>query len=357
MDTVFDYLKWRGDLSFAEVPVGEVDSVMLSMAVYVDLERLCAGGEKRFACAAEGYCADGKYDSENLGLIIPSKNINKMFCAMAKTRRFAGTVISDHVVDTSVSEIYQFSATVFHLSQDCMAIVYRGTDDSIVGWREDCCLAYLDEIPSQRMAVEYLERMAEKYPSKKIVTMGHSKGGNLAIYAALKCRGEVRERVSRVFSLDGPGFTREIIDSPDYSEIEGRLTWIMPQSSFIGTMFERGERYSVVVSKGNGVWQHDPFTWALRGPRFLKFKTLSGRGLKNEEQFRRRMENMTAEEKRHLVEGLFGIIDSTGAVSLTELTRLGPKKMAALIKTYNDIDKGEREMITLLLFKLLEIKK
>jgi hypothetical protein len=357
MDTVFDYLKWRGDLLFDSVACNEVDSMMLSMSVYVDLERLCEGGEMRFADAAEGYCADGKYDSENLGLIMPSRNINKMFCEMAKTRRFANVIISDHISKTCSDEGYQFSATVFRLSRDSIAVVFRGTDDSITGWREDCCLSYLEEIPSQRMAIEYLESMAEKYPEKKIVTIGHSKGGNLALYGSIMCRADVRERISHVYSLDAPGLTRRVIDSDEYASIEKRVTVVMPQSSFVGTMFERGERYSVVMSKVGGLLQHDPFTWTLRGPRFLKFKTLSGKGRRNEEQFRRSMENMTSEEKRHLVEGFFGIIESTGAKTLTELTRLGPKRMAALIKTYGDIDKEQREMLTLLFFKLFELKK
>jgi hypothetical protein len=350
-------MKWRGDLLFADVPIGEIDAMMLSMAVYVDIERLCGGGEKRFSDAARGYCADGKYDGENLGLIMPSRNINRMFCEMAKTRRFASTIISDHVSKTCNDAGYQFSATVFHLSQRDMAIVYRGTDDSIAGWREDCCLAYLDEIPSQRMAVEYLKDVAAKYPEKRIFTMGHSKGGNLALYAAIMCGEGFGDRIGHVYSLDSPGLSRAVIDSAEYAALESRVTVVMPQSSFIGTMFERGERYSVVMSRAGGLWQHDPFTWTLRGPRFLKFKSLSSRGLKNEEQFRRKMDGMTSEEKRSLIEGLFGIIATTGATTLTELTRLGPKKMAALIKTYADIDKEQREMITLLLFKLLEIKK
>lgn len=357
MDTVFDYLKWRGDLLFADSPLCEIDAMMLSMAVYVDLSKICGSEDKRFADAAAGYCADGKYDSENLGLIMPSRNINRMFCEMAKTRRFANTHISDHVANTCNYDGYQFSGTVFHLNSDSMAIVYRGTDDSIAGWREDCCLAYLDEIPSQRMAVEYLQSMAEKYPNKKISTMGHSKGGNLALYAAIMCGDGLRDRIEHVYSLDSPGLSKKVIDSKEYAAIESRVTVVMPQSSFIGTMFERGERYSVVMSRVSGLWQHDPFTWTLRGPRFLKFKSLSSRGIKNEEHFRRKMDGMTGEEKRKLIEGLFGIISTTGATTLTELTRLGPKKVAALIKTYADIDKEQREMITLLLFKLLEIKK
>ena len=166
MDTLFDYIKWRGDLSFSQVGLGEADSVMLSMLSYIDFDKLCGGKEMPLISAAADYCGDGKYDSVNLGLIMPSKQINRMFCEMAKTRRYAQTVISDYDSQTSAEEGYQFAAMVCHLSACQMAVIFRGTDDSIVGWREDCCLAFLDEIPAQRMAVEYLEAVEAKYPEK-----------------------------------------------------------------------------------------------------------------------------------------------------------------------------------------------
>lgn len=356
MDTLYDYLKWRGDLSFSEVLLGEADSVILSMLSYIDFEKLCGSEITPLSVASNGYCSDGKYDSINLGLIMPSKQINRMFCEMSKTRRFANVTVSDYVSRTNVEEGYQFAAMTFHLSREHMAVVFRGTDDSIAGWREDCRLAFLDSIPAQRMAVEYLEDVAERYTGKKIFIMGHSKGGNMAVYSAVKCSDAVRERVVRAFSLDGPGLSRSTVDSEEYERAEEKLTILLPQSSYIGTMFERGEKYSVVVSRGNGLLQHDPFTWCLRGPRFLKFKSLSNRGKKNEEQFRKSMDKMSADEKRELVEGMFNIVESTGAQTLTDLTKQSHKKLAALIKTYGGLDKEQRKLITMLLFKLLDLK-
>ena len=357
MSTIFDYLRWRGDLSFIESRLGEIDSAIFSMMSYVDYKKLCHGENCTLSEAASDYCTDGKYEKVSLGLIFPSKQINRTFCEAAKTKRYGGALITDFDARTSHEDGYQFGAVTYHIDCNRMVVIFRGTDDSIVGWREDCRLAFLDEIPAQRMAVEYLERIAKKYPDEKIYVMGHSKGGNLAIYSAIKCSDEVKERILRVYSLDGPGFSRSVLESEDYAKVQSKLAILIPQSSTVGTMFEKGDKYSVVKSTNSGVFQHDPYSWVLDGPRFIKLKELSKAGKKNEEQFRRRMSKMTSEEKRDFVETLFDVVDATGARTLTELTRGGPKKLNTIIKTYNGLDKEKREMMTEIFLRILELKK
>lgn len=357
MSTIFDYLRWRGDLSFTESRFGEIDSTIFSMISYVDYKKLCHGENHTLAEAAKEYCTDGKYEKVSLGFMFPSKQINKTFCDAAKTRRYGGVLITDFDARTSHEEGYQFGAITYHIDGERMVVVFRGTDDSIVGWREDCRLAFLDEIPAQRMAVEYLEAIAAKYPEKKIYVTGHSKGGNLSIYSAIKCSDEVKERLVRVYSLDGPGFSHAILSSEEYCRIQCKTTALIPQSSTVGTMFEKGKRFGVVKSTNAGVFQHDPYSWVLDGPRFVKLKELSRAGKKNEEQFRRRMERMSAAEKEEFIETLFDVVDATGARTLTELTRGGPKRINIIIKTYSGLDKEKKEMITEILLRLLELKK
>ena len=207
MADVFDYLTWRGDLSFAEVRPCEAECVILSMVSYLDYDVLCGGEVRTIRQVAEGYCADGDYEQVNLGLIMPSKKINRIFCDMGRSKRFGGVRISDFESRISSEEFYQFGAVTFHLPGKRMIVIFRGTDDTVAGWHEDCCLAFMDEIPAQRMAVEYLERIAEKYPDERIYMAGHSKGGNLAAYALINCNDETREQVVRAFCLDGPGLS------------------------------------------------------------------------------------------------------------------------------------------------------
>ena len=353
---IFEYLKWRGDISFAEKRLGEIDSIIFSMIVYVDFDAICKEDSTLMCDAAEGYCLNDEYKSVRLGLIVPSKNINKLFCSAAKTRRYGGVLISDYVAKTSEEENCQFAAATFHMPGKRMAVVFRGTDDSIVGWREDFCLSFMDEIPAQKMAREYLEAMARKYPDERIYVTGHSKGGNLSLYAAVTANDEVKSRLVRVFCHDGPGISYKAINSAEFNAIRKKVAVYLPQSSVVGTMFERGDKYTVVKSSAIGAVQHDPFSWELDGPEFARTE-LSERGKKNEEQFKSRMRNMTLEEKRDFVNAFFSMVDSTGAKTLSDFSGKGIKKFALMIKNYGGLDKDKRELMVEILLRLFDIGK
>ncbi len=352
----FDYLHWRGDLSFKADEFNEVDGSVLAMLSYIDYD-VISKEPILISEASKDYCPDKKYDSVKLGLIIPSKKINRLFCEAGECARFRDVIISDYEHKTDIGECCQFAAVTYHLPNDRAVISYRGTDDTLVGWREDCTMSYLEEIPAQRMAVEYLERMAKKYPDERFYLVGHSKGGNLAIYTAVSCRHELRRRMLRAFSYDGPGLSRKKARSRDFTAVRKKLTIIVPQSSFIGTMFDVREHYTVVNGTARGAYQHDCFTWAVSGSHFERMPSLSDRGAKNAEQFRQSMERMTLDEKREFVETMFSVIESTGAESLTELTSSAPKKLMVLIKNYNGMDKEKRGLMLSLVLKLFDLKR
>ena len=355
MTNQFDYLKWRGDLSFSQDKFNEVDGSILAMLSYVDYDAI-SKEPIILHRATEGYCPERKYDSVKLGLIIPSKKINQIFCLAGESTRFGDCLISDFESRTSREENCQFAAVTYHLPGNKSVICFRGTDDSLVGWREDCTLSYLDEIPAQALAVKYFERMAEKYPTKKFYFVGHSKGGNLALYVAVSCREELRGRIIRAYSYDGPGLSSKLARSKSFTAIKRKLCIIVPQSSFIGTMFDVRGHYTVVHGTMRGPYQHDCFTWEVEKNAFVRMPELSARGKKNAEQFRESMARMSEEEKRELVKILFSAIESTGAESLTDLTSGTPKKLVTLIKSYNGVDKEKRAMAVSMILKLFDLK-
>ena len=356
MSTKFDYLTWRGDLTFSADGFNEVDGSILSMLSYIDYKRFF-GDEVVFSEAVKNYCPDQKYESVKLGLIIPSKKINRLFCTAAETRRFGSVRVSDYVSKTSDAENCQFAAVTFHLPNRRAVIAFRGTDDSLVGWREDCYLSFCEEIPAQRMAVEYLEMIAEKYPDERLYTVGHSKGGNLSLYSAIKCSKGVRTQLIRAYSYDGPGFGSALISSDEYKAAQRKLVAIVPQSSFVGTMFKFGGNYTVVNGTVRGALQHDSFTWEVEGAAFKHLPELSERGKKNARQFNESMERMSEDEKRELVETLFSIVESSGAKTLTDFSNGKFKSVGAIIKNYNGLDKEKKELMLGLFLKLFDFKK
>ena len=351
MADLFDYLVWRGDLSFTQSAFGAVDGVILSTLTFIDFETLGGGEDISLADAIKDYCIDRKYDSVEFGLAISAVNTNRLFCKTGRTKRFGHIVVSDFEEYTDEEECVQFAAMTFHLGHDRMAVAFRGTDDSIIGWHEDCRLAYLKEIPAQRMAIEYLEKVAAKYSDKKIYVLGHSKGGNMTIYSCLKCSEEVAKRIIRAYCYDGPGLAKEEFETERYAMLKSRLEIILPQSSTVGVMFYRGDRYSVVYSDGRGVLQHDPFTWELNGPRFKPVPELSSVGKIHETRFRERMEEMTPKQKREAVETIFNSIAASGIKTLSELREKGLPKIMTLMKIYGANDKQKRELVQALLFR------
>lgn len=357
MADLFDYLLWRGDLTFSKSGFCEIDGVIFSMLTYLDLEKLGGGESISLKDAAGDYCSGGNYDSVDMGLILPSPNINRLFCEAVSTGRFSNVYFSNYVSRTSDCETHQFAAVTFHLDTGQMVVAFRGTDDSIVGWREDCCLAFMDEIPAQRMATEYLNSVAERFPDRRIYVVGHSKGGNLTLYASLKCEERVARRILRAYCYDGPGLSKSMISARRYALMESRFTVLLPQSSYVGILFEKGEKYTVVRSEGIGPFQHDPFLWILNGPRFETLPRLSESSMRKEEHFRKKLESMTPSEKKLLVEMLFDIIGSTGAKTLSDFNDGRINKIVTLLKACGGFDKETREAINALLFRLVDVEK
>ena len=222
---LFDYIKWRGDLFFCASPMCEIDGAIFSMATYVEYDYALPDGEMddpiSFNYVLDSYFSMDDKREIKLGLIFPTDKIITMLEIIKDTERYSSLKISDFVNYISEKECCQFCAMTFHLDDGSAVVSYRGTDDTIIGWREDFNLSFLRQTPSQRLASEYLNRIADKYNNSKIYVCGHSKGGNLAVYAAATCRDDVKERIERVFSYDGPGQSSEIIMSDGYEKICG----------------------------------------------------------------------------------------------------------------------------------------
>jgi hypothetical protein len=173
----------------------------------------------------------------------------------------------------------------------------------------------------------------------------------------VNCNPEIQPRIVRAYSHDGPGFSKAMINSESYRRMQRKLSVIVPQSSYIGIMFEKGEKYTVIKCRGKGLFQHDPFQWELDGPDFVKLPELSRWGKNNEKQFRAGMDRMTAEEKREFVETFFHIVDATGAKTLSDFSAGAIKNLVTVVKTYKGLDKAKKEMMLTLLLRLLDLKK
>ena len=323
MGTVYDYLTWRGDLTFRAAPFCEVDSLILSMFSYLDMQDIVPApdeeGDITVWAASKAFLErNPDIKKAKMGILIP-KDIIKMMRAMRSTKRFGTLKMSGFVNIIDPETELQFSAVTFLLNDGTAVVTYRGTDDTLVGWKEDMNMCFLPVVPAQLKAVEYLNTVAEKHNGKLILT-GHSKGGNLAVYAAVHADAAIRERITAVYSNDGPGFGKNILDDPDYVEMRPRINNLVPQSSVVGMLLEHDENYTVVKSRQKaGLLQHNGLSWEILGNSFVHLKDVTPDSRKLDRTVNQWIRDMTPEQREEFAEAVYQLFSVDGAQTLTDL--------------------------------------
>lgn len=347
MANIIDYIEWRGDLTFEKSPFNEVDNLLLSTAAFIDFHGIVSadpwGMPVKLSVCAEKYRAkypEGRY----YGVAIPGE-IEKVFRKMAASTRFSDIYITCYVSDLNEKEEKQFGAVTMVLPDNSIFISYRGTDDTITGWREDFNLSHTFPVPSQEAALSYLETVAS-FHRGNIRLGGHSKGGNLAVYAAAMCRGEIKKRIINAFSNDGPGFVEEFIRSEEFRSVEERVITYVPQSSVVGMLLYHSEDYHVIESKAQlGILQHDPLSWKVLGTSFVHLKKLSEVGERHRNSFRTVLDGMDTDRRRRFTDIVFEIIAATEAKTLTELSEGKLRNAMIMLKAFNELSREEKEEI------------
>ncbi len=359
MADLYDYLNWRGDLGFEEAPLCEVDNLILCLLSYVDLDGIVPppgkGSITLREAAKEYFFTHEGQDPFPLGLIVPSE-ILTLFRCMAGTRRFASLALSGYANEISEQREMQFAALTVCLSQEAWFVAFRGTDDTLVGWREDFNLAFLDEVPSQRKAADYLDSL-DLPPDTALWVGGHSKGGNLAVWGAVHASERVRRCIRRVWSNDGPGFSEGTVASEGYRILRERISIILPTDSLVGLLLEHDEVYEVINSHRRGISQHDGMSWEVMGASFVRADGLSRRGQRSDTVLRDHIASMTREEKETFVRLFFSALEATGARTLTELRDGGLRRTVALLRAVAEWDREDQETAVYLLGKLFAYGK
>jgi len=354
IETVFDYIRWRGDLTFLQAPFNEVDSVILSMICFLDFAGIVPDSNGRGAVALDAAMSqiEKEYSGQRrLGAILPD-DILALAHAAAEAPRYrdARLFAFENIIDEEKE--MQFAALSFRLNDGSLFVSYRGTDDTIVGWKEDFNMCFMSSVPAQHHAAAYLNHVAGRHDGP-IRLGGHSKGGNLAIWAAVHCNPGVRSRVVFAYSNDGPGFTEEMLKSQAYLTMRDRCMTYVPQSSLVGMLMEHDENYQIIYSSKNGLMQHDPFSWAVERDRYVYLDSRSSFGEHSDAAIRLWLDSMSHEERRDLFEDLFEVLESTGAKTLTELTQTKADVVKSAVKTLSEYEKPRRKRIGRLLARFV----
>lgn len=259
------------------------------------------------------------------------------------TARFAETQILNYKQIYAPEEDTQFAAMTFLLNNGTACIAFRGTDTSLTGWKEDLEMMYRSEIPSQRLALEYTHEMQMKLQCP-IILCGHSKGGNLAVYAASKTSPMLQKNILAVYNNDGPGFTEFMLGDPGYKAMVPKIRTYVPQSSIIGLLMEHEEPYTIVKSNQISVMQHDTFNWEVIGKSLIPVEEITPDSRFLDATIDNWLKEMDMSERSQWIDAVFSVLTTVDSDNVQEVFQ--PKNLLKFIKRIGSDENTHRVLLT-----------
>ena len=345
--TVFDYLRWRGDLTFAQDAFNEVDNLILCIIAYLNFRRFpeLRSRDADKAVLMSDIVSRMTEADEQQGLspndYIPLMKLAAESCRFAPVRLFGYETVRDETREM------QLDALSFLLPDGTLFCAFMGTDRSLVGWKENLNLSYMDAVPAQIGAVEYVEDMAWRCPERPVRIGGHSKGGNLAAYAAIHISEALQARMLDAYNNDGPGFRRDVTDTAEYRRIAAKLHTYIPAASIVGVLLEHTEDYTVVASSSRAIMQHEPLTWGVLGSRFIRQEARSEFGKASDDVVREWLASLSPQERKEFSNALFDMFTQGGTVQSLEDVRQSEllKRLAADEKQRGIVSEALRRLM------------
>ena len=349
MATSKDFIKKYGDKTFSELPFTDVDNLLLCEIFYMPFEKVLYKGFNDkpvlFSDACKKVFAYNGYKHISPGFLM-NNYISQKMMALAETVRYKDVKVYACESVFGTEPAVQFAAMTFILPDNTKVVVYRGTDDTWVGWKEDIDIYTKKGIPSHKLCVDYLERVAKDFPDGDIIICGHSKGGHVALHSALYCDESVRNRIERVFNNDGPGFySYNYIDSKPYNEIINKYRHFVPDCSFVGMLLVHDDDYIPVKStRLFGMLQHDLATWKIKGTQLLTRDDLTFVARVTDLVLKKMLYNMDEEKTNNFEAVLSAVIAGMGQVNITNFSKNFISSLKGAIDTWSSIDEPAKEL-------------
>ncbi len=348
---MLDYLQEFGDVPFTKREFGDADAILLCQLVYCKFDGLIMGDDPVYMKdllndpQLDGLFSDPKYERDN-------KNL---FARMVMGRRYRNLQLSEYVNIVDKETETQFCAVTFTLPGGVNFIAFRGTDENLIGWKEDINLSFMDEVPGQRHSLTYLNEAASRINGKFYVG-GHSKGGHLAIYSAMHAPESLQKRIINVYCMDGPGFMEKMFYREGYDRIRDVIVKLIPQSSLIGLMQERDNAYKVVRSNTWGLHQHNMYTWIIRDgepePDVLRDGARFAANTINEW-----MLQQDTEHREQSAAVIYNVLNSSEADNRVDFMSNFASNAGQVLTAFRDLDPEAADMLRELLGSLMSDAK
>ena len=349
---ICDYIDWRGDLNFEMSPLNDVDALIFAQLSYINFTGLAPvdfNSSIKLSELAKIFFGSSDFEKRsNLGMLIDPKS-NELLKKAGDSVRFKDVKVAGFVSQYDSQKEEQFSAVTFVLNEGSLLdkqqvfVAFRGTDDTLVGWKEDFNLAFLEQVPAQQDACAYLEKVASEFKKAELFVGGHSKGGNLAIFAAAYLNEKFKKNLVRVYNFDGPGFSQTSLDSDEFFSIKNRIYSVYPQFSIIGMLFHHYDYCQIVLSNEKFIMQHNPFSWFVKGTSFETKEEVDSGSELFFNSFNKWFEKLLPNQREQFVETVFGLLDSTNAITNSDLNKEKLKNTGKIIKAFAKLDSEIRD--------------
>lgn len=348
MAALAEYVRDFGHLTFAEKPFCDEDNIALCEAFYMDIERAAPNHFEDepmpFDVMANKMFELNGNKHVPMGLIL-NKSISEIVMAMAKTKRFSEVkVTACHAVYSEDPPI-QFDACTFILPDGTKVITYRGTDDTLVGWYEDTMIMTQKKMPSNDLAAKYLDEANEKFKDGGFIVTGHSKGGNLALYAGLNCSQAARDRIITLYNNDGPGFADyDYLESKAYKELLPRYKHYMPSNGFFGLMLAYDSDFETIKSSRRlPPFAHDLTSWQHEDGNLVVTDGLTPMGKLNDKAFNPILMNISGEQGEVFGKVAYTVLRGTGQKGLMDVAKNAPAAISGAAQAWNSFDDETKE--------------
>lgn len=356
MGDIISYIKRQGDNQFSEEPFNEVDALILSQFIYLKLDGLVpSASEKKkniFLYEAANHMNYEKVFEDKRY----AKNNKALLKVMAESRRYRNMQLNYFSSITSITAETQFAAITCFLEGGPNVVIYRGTDETLVGWKEDFNMFFKEPVTGQSLSGIYLQTVSGLINDQFIIA-GHSKGGNFAVYAAMNAGDEVQEKIEKVYTFDSPGFRPEILESVDFNKIRSKIIKFLPRSSFFGMFLESEEEYQVVDCISKGVKQHNPYHWQVDGTKLKKAKELDYASLMLNETFNDWLYGLSDEELRCFAEVWYKILRKANLNTVLDFMKEPGKNLVKLTEAIKETDNETKECAREIAMSLMEMVK
>ena len=349
MSNINDYLLWRGDLSFAVSPFNPIDDIILARFSYMPFDKIEMNDIETIE---DIYNKMRSFKNEDF-----SYNGDKdLITRMGLCRRFKHLKVTDFEFNIDQKVERQFAAITIHLNNDKMYISFNGTDNSIVGWKEDFNLSFMDNIPSQISGLKYTKKIMNKY-HKNAILGGHSKGGNIAMYSGIELPLYLKNRVLSISNYDGPGFTFEMVESKNYKKTLEKITTYIPQSSIIGRLLEHKEKCIVVESIEKGIYQHDIYSWQVLGTDIVAFGHIANDSEFFDKTISTWLQQTNSDQRKIFIETIFQLLSATNVLTFKEFSKDKLKNINSMLKNYKTVDENDRKIISKMIYDFISVGK